>query len=296
MKQLTEITDFLEYLAEAIIIVNSSSEIIFANQACLNLFGYQRKQMLQQRLEDLMHHVHASHHPKLVRNYIQNKSPAKEMQSRTTFTCIEADGSEFHARISIAAIEMAGSIYGVATIQDFTPIRDEMATLELHSYIDSLTNLYNRYYLEMISQKESRIMQQWTKIAVLYLDLNKFKPVNDKYGHGTGDRVLIEIAQCLNNNLRHDDLIFRLGGDEFLLLCNMTDVDRPRKQINKIAQMVVKQISRSIIIDDISIQVGASVGAAIYPDDGSTLDEVIDLADKAMYEAKQRRTSVHFVD
>lgn len=296
MNKLAEITGFLEYLAEAIIIVNKSSEIIFANEACLRLFGYPREQMFQQCLEDLMHPVHAAHHPELVQNYILNKSPAKEMQSRSTITCIGSDGGEFHARISIAAVEMAGTLYGVATIQDFTPIEDELATLELHSNIDSLTSLYNRHYLEIISEGESRIMQQWKTIAILYIDLDKFKPVNDKYGHATGDKVLMEIAKRLKNKTRHDDLVFRLGGDEFLLLCNMTNADMPHKQIDKIAHTIFNQISQPVNVDNISVQVGASVGAAVFPDNGNNLSELIDLADKAMYEAKQTRTPIMFVD
>jgi|GEM_PF-4573313 len=152
------------------------------------------------------------------------------------------------------------------------------------AYYDSLTHTVNRQFF--VQHLEHLIAQNVTKpFALMAIDLDGFKNVNDTYGHATGDWLLQQVAERLKNILRQGDLICRFGGDEFVILFkNITD----RKIIEDIANRALGIIASPFHHDDASlIQVGASVGIAKFPKDGNTADELMQKADAAMYHIKQ---------
>lgn len=296
MSNISEITDFLENLGEAILIVNDASEIIFVNSACASLFCYQKDQMLQLRVDDLMNKLQSPNHKKLVKKYVGSNSSAKEMMARTSMLCVNSKGEEFSARISIASVKIDEKIYGVATVQDYTSIQEKISALESSSNVDMLTSLFNRRYLHEVLKTRSRVLSAWDTIGVLYLDLNKFKSVNDKLGHKMGDSILKVVANRLKESVRFDDILFRVGGDEFLMLINLTGVSEKLEMIQNISNKICEQISEPISVQNHFINVGISIGAGIYPDDKNELNELIHHADKAMYLSKESATTVAFVN
>lgn len=123
-------------------------------------------------------------------------------------------------------------------------------------------------------------------LAVMFIDLNRFKLINDTYGHAVGDRVLQTVAQRLREQVRTEDTLCRYGGDEFLyLLVN----PRSAENIRLIAGKVSDCISQPLIVDDLALTVEPSIGIAVYPDDGETGAELVANADAAMYRAKKQR-------
>jgi len=146
---------------------------------------------------------------------------------------------------------------------------------------DALTGLPNR---NALMNRLSYCVDHTDSFAVLFIDLDKFKPVNDNYGHQVGDRLLSEVAQRIRSVVRANDIVGRLGGDEFLMVVESAqDVS----QINVIAAKIIQQVIQPFQIQGHSLTVGVSIGIAHYPKDGDNADRIIQAADAAMYKAKQ---------
>ena len=295
MQTLTEVGNFLEFLAQPILISNSTSEIVFANTACLRLFGYSKAQMLQRRIDNLTTSIKHLDHAKLTKEYILSNATAKEMSERNLIPCIDSQGNKFTSRISIANAHIGEEHYGVAILQDFTSVQNKISELENQSNIDVLTGLFNRRYLHEILKTDSRVHTAWHATGVLYLDLNNFKPVNDGLGHRIGDKILQIVANRLRELVRFDDIVFRDGGDEFLILLNMTDVTNKFKVLEKICRKIGNIIASPIITKEHTVNISASIGAGIYAAQHGDLAEFIHAADQAMYVAKKSGISVSFV-
>lgn len=295
MSDIIKITDFLDSLGDPILISNEESEIVFANSACAKLFGYTKEQMLKLKLEALMYDPGLIKHSKYVKDFVQSSSAPKDMMTRSTIPCMDANGKTFNSRISISSAQVNGVRYGVASIQDFTAVQQEISSLASYSNVDVLTNLFNRRYLEEVLKPNSRILATWKAIGVLYLDLNKFKPVNDNLGHAAGDSVLKMVANRLKVSVRYDDVIFRTGGDEFLIFINLTNVDDKFELLKSISKKISKLISDPFLLKNHPINIGVSVGAGIYPDDNDNLSELIHSADIAMYLSKKNNGEATFV-
>ncbi len=157
--------------------------------------------------------------------------------------------------------------------------------LEHQAYHDDLTGLPNRSLLmDRIEQAVKQAERNRTLFALLFLDLDNFKQINDSFGHAVGDQVLIETSRRLRNTLRQIDTIARLGGDEFtLLISGFEDVD----EINDIALKLFDVLHEPIVVDDRELYVTSSIGIAVYPDDGSSPEILLQNADTAMYRAKE---------
>ena len=130
-------------------------------------------------------------------------------------------------------------------------------------------------------------------LAVMFIDLDRFKAINDTYGHAMGDTVLQMVAQRLNAQARSEDTVCRYGGDEFLYL--LVNPKSPRN-IQIIADKICNRISQPLIIGDLELTVGASIGIAVYPNNGSTPQELVEKADTAMYWAKEKGSAYAFFD
>lgn len=151
---------------------------------------------------------------------------------------------------------------------------------------DILTNLPNRRLLtDRMEQAISRTRRKGRMLAVCYLDLDQFKPVNDNYGHEAGDKVLIEAARRMNESMRAEDTAARLGGDEFVLL--LADLDLLAECERVLARVTSSLALPFVISPEISVILSASIGVALYPAGGKTPDELLRNADQAMYAAKQ---------
>jgi diguanylate cyclase (GGDEF)-like protein len=159
------------------------------------------------------------------------------------------------------------------------------AQLEVLSRHDALTGLGNRNELEQAwNRMESYASRSGRGVAVLLMDLNRFKPINDAHGHHVGDQVLREVAARLNENTRVTDTVVRLGGDEFVMLIGDIDTEA---QIEPIRSKIDEVIGDPIPVHGCTLEVGCSIGVAFYPTDGKTLADLLEKADSAMYRSKR---------
>jgi diguanylate cyclase (GGDEF)-like protein/PAS domain S-box-containing protein len=186
---------------------------------------------------------------------------------------------------------LAGDLrYHVLVISDITEQRAQRARLERQAHFDELTRLPNRARLsQLLDDAMSAADHDGYLLVVCYLDLDRFKPVNDRFGHAAGDRLLAELAGRLRSALRQrenwTDTAARLGGDEFVLLLRSATIEEARMAVER----VLRVVAQPYVIDPAEepVQVTASMGATIYPIDRSDADTLLRHADHAMYGAKQ---------
>ncbi len=150
---------------------------------------------------------------------------------------------------------------------------------------DNLTKLPNRRLLkEFLSQAMARADRSKHRVAVMYLDLDDFKPINDRYGHNVGDLTLVIVAERIKTALRASDTISRVGGDEFVAIAS--DLE-DAGDAEKVARKLVDSVAYPVTVQGITCTVGVSVGIALYPTDGSSAEDLMEKADRAMYAAKK---------
>ena len=170
------------------------------------------------------------------------------------------------------------------TVQDVTERRSAQEEMRRLAMTDHLTGLSNRSEFNRMFEHHLRLASRnGSRLALLLVDLDKFKPVNDDFGHQVGDGVLQEVADILQQNFRRTDVVARWGGDEFaILMINPAD----RETIRRSADRLIAEISRPMMVRGDEVRIGASVGVAVYPDDGSDEDDLTFKADSALYQAK----------
>lgn len=162
-------------------------------------------------------------------------------------------------------------------------LKQANAALEHAALYDSLTDTLNRRGLEeRILPLFSRLRRQRGHMLMIYLDVNKFKEINDTHGHSIGDRVLQETAKRLKENLRQEDLVVRLGGDEFVLLI----ADVGREASSAIKKKLYSACAKAITCEQVSISPSVSLGEAFYPEEGDNYDALMKVADERMYQDK----------
>jgi diguanylate cyclase (GGDEF)-like protein len=163
--------------------------------------------------------------------------------------------------------------------------------LSFRAQYDSLTTLLNRASLyDRLDAQIRAAGAVRSPMAVLYLDLDRFKDINDKYGHGAGDKVLQDVARRILEGVRHTDFVARIGGDEFVVI--LPGVSE-RKEAGRVADLVMNCIEQPISFSGRELRVGGSVGISIYPEDGVNTDALLKVADEDMYRVKLRHTLLH---
>jgi diguanylate cyclase len=205
-----------------------------------------------------------------------NKALGHEITERTQ---LERELSDTQAELSDTKIELS-----------VTQVAEEMATHRaLH---DGLTGLPNRaLFDDRIEQALAEATRHAWTLAVMFIDLDRFKSINDSYGHHIGDKVLRMVAERLEASLRAVDTVSRLGGDEFV--CLMQEV-KEEIDVANIAKKIIGAISATCEIEGATITVRPSIGIALYPKDGQSPAALLKNADAAMYRAKQNKTGYFF--
>ena len=214
------------------------------------------------------------------------------------------DGTEFYADLTLNSVVLAGKTTLFALIRDITDKKEaEVRALIANEKLvfraahDSLTGLMNR---EQLHTHVTRIIDNdsgkntTSKIALLLLDLNRFKEVNDTLGHATGDKVLVKLAHILNQTVSATGgSLFRLGGDEFVAVF---DSDNCTEALEDLESILHDSLKTCIDLNDISIELGASIGIALYPQNGNDSHELLRCADVAMYHAKNNNSASSWYD
>ncbi|MDH3354167.1 MAG: EAL domain-containing protein [Chromatiales bacterium] len=210
------------------------------------------------------------------------------------------DGEIYPEWISMTVVkDSLGEVtHHVATFQDISERKFAEEQIELLAYFDPLTNLPNRrLYFDRLTQELSHARRTKNYGAVMFVDLDRFKQINDSLGHAIGDEVLIETASRLSKILREGDTASRLGGDEFVaLIPNLgTELEPAFHNAGKVAEKLFAELAKPYELPERELIVTASIGIILFPDEQATSEDVMKQADMAMYRAKESgRNSYHF--
>lgn len=196
------------------------------------------------------------------------------------------NGSIYPKYLTINAVrdESGKAVNYVGIFSDISELKQMQDQLKQLAYYDVLTGLPNRMSLrEQLKYEISRAQRNNQAFAVLFIDLDEFKYVNDSYGHSAGDQLLVEVARRLQGCVRLTDTVARLGGDEFMVILENTGL---AEQVVKVAEVIIKRLGEPFTIGDSEVCIGASIGIFICPHDGNDPEAILSAADTAMYHAK----------
>ncbi len=196
------------------------------------------------------------------------------------------DGSFYPKWLSISRVlDTHGNVTNyIGTFSDITQHKQDAENIQRLAYFDALTGLPNRLLLnDRISHALSMAQRSQTQLAILFMDLDHFKNVNDSLGHRVGDLLLIEVAKRLNSVIREEDTVSRLGGDEFIMVLQDSNVDGAAH----VAEKIMETLSHACLIEKQELVITPSIGIAMYPTDGEDIDTLSKCADVAMYRAKR---------
>jgi diguanylate cyclase (GGDEF)-like protein len=280
---------------DTILILDAASRIISANPAVQPMFGYQDEELLRQNVS-LLFPGGVSYDPLAaaeaaasaaaaggiedVRGAARSGAGAKQGE-RWEVAAHRKDGTPFPAELRINETRVSGETIYVCTVRDITEQVEQMRRLKYMANHDGLTGLLNRNALyEMLEQVLGAPAHPF---ALLLLDLDQFKMINDTLGHHMGDLLLSELGRMLQSVLRGGETVFRLGGDEFaFLLCGCDEVRGARR-----AAEILAHIEQPLHLEQATLSLGGSLGVVAYPDHGTDKETLVRHADVAMYAAKR---------
>jgi diguanylate cyclase (GGDEF)-like protein/PAS domain S-box-containing protein len=268
---------------DGILWVGGSGQILMANPAIEALTGYAPHELVGQMVDIFLpEHLRASH-AKSMRNYFL--APHPRAMGLMDLKLLRRDGQLLPVDISLGYWEERGERHAIAYIRDLSERKGFEESLRHHATHDELTGLPNRWWFRLqLRQALSLAARSGRRVAVLFLDLDYFKNVNDSFGHATGDALLVQVAARMRAALRESDVLARLGGDEFgILLTDLGDAD----ESVHVAEKLLVSLQSSYRVQDHEMYTGGSLGLAFYPDDAVDCDTLLRYADLAMYQAKQ---------
>jgi len=224
-------------------------------------------------------------YPDLLRDVLQKMTDASEFSSEILMN--KYDGSHFPAQVLVNVLQRmhATPRFYLWMIWDISEQKQLESELRVSAEMDPLTQLGNRKLLFQNLESSIVSAQRFNyDVALLFLDLDGFKQVNDHFGHGEGDKVLLEVAQRLRRCVRQVDTVARLGGDEFVVILNGTSKDL----ITVTARRIIDFLTLNVKDQTVNLQVSASIGIAMYPQDSCSPLVLLKYADEAMYKAKAK--------
>ena len=263
----------------------ATTRFLSVNDAAVHHYGYAREKFLAMTLHDIWPEDEWITHREALMNI------GDSYQSSRNWRHIRADGSEIHVLTYGRRVAFNGRDGYLVAIADITERRKAEARIAYMAHHDGLTDLPNReFYQERLRQALDESHTTNEQVAVLCVDLDLFKNVNDSFGHPMGDRLLQLVAGRLRSLLRGNHVAARLGGDEFALILASNPTP---KEISDFSTRLIGVLSESYDIGGIEVVIGASVGIALSPSDGTTSEELMRSADMALYRAKSDGGGVH---
>jgi diguanylate cyclase (GGDEF)-like protein/PAS domain S-box-containing protein len=277
----------LNSIGDAVLCTDISGHITYLNLVAETMTGWPRKDAVGRRLAEVFHIVDGA-----TRQMARDPLEMAVEENRTvglTVNCIliRRDGVEFAIEDSAAPIhDRSGDVVGaVIVFHDVSAARAMSMEITYAAHHDLVTGLPNRLLLnDRICQAITMARRQHKFVALIFLDLDRFKNINDSLGHTVGDKLLQSVAKRLQACLRHSDTVSRQGGDEFVIL--LTLIEAPDEAARG-AQKILHALSAPHLVEEQMLHISGSVGISIFPNDGETPELLIQAADTAMYHAKE---------
>jgi diguanylate cyclase (GGDEF)-like protein/PAS domain S-box-containing protein len=287
VKELRMAATVFEHSTAAILVSDPAGYIVQVNEAFSRISGYSANEVIDQLPDRLTSEPPSSERMRFIREQLRHqRSWEGEVRLK------RKDGDDYPAWVGITAIvdEEGDLVSYVAFFSDISERKASEQRIHRLAYYDGLTLLPNRtlfqdrLYNALLHAERN---QQW--VVLMFLDLDRFKPINDSLGHAAGDRMLKEVAQRLLGCVSEDDTVARMGGDEFTLLLQARSTrEGALNQSIHVAEQILLSLAQPFILEGREFFISASIGIALSPQDGQELSQLMKNADTAMYHAKER--------
>jgi len=283
-QRMNSLSAILDNVIDGIITISDHGVIESFNASAERLFGYKACEVIGENINTLMPELYRSEHDQYLKNYrttgqgkILGIGP-REVEAK------RKDGSVTPIDLATSEAIIEGKRSFIGIVRDITERKEAAERLTKLATSDFLTGLANRsLFNERLHHAVSLAKRNHSEVAILYIDLDQFKLVNDSLGHAAGDTLLQETAKRLPKCLRESDTVARLGGDEFAVI--LENINHTT-DIIAIAEKIIKKFEASFNINNNEIFSSVSIGISTYPDDASNIDDLLRNADIAMYKAK----------
>ncbi len=280
-----QLQSIIRNVMDGIIMINELGEIQGFNPAAEEIFGYSQQEALNSNLKILMPEPDRSRHDGYIKRYLET-GQAKILGVRgREVVAARKNGDEFPMEMSVSEMVLGGHRYFIGITRDITDRKRAEKRIAHLAHYDYLTDLPNRaLFVDVLNHSIALAKRSRRKVAVLFLDLDGFKSVNDARGHDVGDLLLIDVANRFRETIRASDSVSRVGGDEFVFVLDNIESE---ENAALVAKKILVALAKPFVLKDEPCRVGGSIGIAMYPEESKEPEKLIQQADEAMYLAKQ---------
>ena len=281
----------LEAAPNAMLMVDDQRTIVLSNTRCNELFGYTNNELIGHPIEILVPDTLKQTHRSLTAHYMHTPSD-RPMGKDRFLHARRKSGELFRAEVGLTPLQIRERTFVLASVVDITARLEAESRIEKLIYYDSLTGLPNRQLLkDRVDQLIASSRQNSALFALLYLDLDRFKNINETLGHSMGDRLLTEVARRLQYTAGSETTVARVVGDEFVVVMTL----KHEEDAARMASNLLTHVSKSYDLDEHHLALTPSIGISLYPEDGEDFDTLIKSADVAMQLVKlEGRNAFHF--
>lgn len=284
-REIGEVLWLLEIHHDAIVCLDEKHKILFVNQGAESVFGYRAADVVGRSLDDLLPAGLPAAVLRPASKHGTAPCPANDDKPLRRVVGLRKTGEEILLEASVSRFRYGSEQTFVLILRDVTAHVKHEQQLRYLAEHDSLTQLPNRpYFLDHLSNAVARASRHGWKSALLYVDLDGFKSVNDTLGHSAGDTLLQTVAARLQATIRESDTVARFGGDEFTAI--LEDVHGKQDAL-EIAEKMLTALDSPVVAGGALIGLSASIGISLYPDHGKDADTLLLRAERAMYVAKR---------
>ncbi len=267
-------------VADGIITVDDRGTIQTFNPAAESIFGFRKEEVIGRNIRLLIPETVLSA-PETEPGWVRTLASTPEIIGK------RKGGEVVPLEMSVRELQQGDELSFTSIVRDISARKAAEERVFRMAHHDALTELPNRHLFgDRVEEAFKRARRHTEKLALLFVDLDRFKPINDTYGHAVGDEVLKEVARRLRAGVRATDTVARVGGDEFLVLLEELD---DQAEAEEVREKLRKLLALPIHLAVGDVQIGASIGVAIYPDNGSEIAELTAFADRDMYTRKHAR-------
>lgn len=278
-----------ESVTEGILVTDANATIVFANPAFTTTTGYSEEEAIGQKPSILRSGRHSPDFYKdMWTSLLETGQWTGEIWNK------RKNGEIFVEEISIRTVkdELGKTTHYVGVFKEITLRKQMEEQIQYQAYYDALTGLSNRtFFLDRLTQLIAHARRNQHMFAVMFLDLDRFKFINDTLGHSQGDILLQKVAERLKRCVRESDTVSRFGGDEFIIL--LADLSSQEGAV-KVAEKILEALAQPFVLEGQEYFISASIGISLYPIDGNDEETLFRNADMAMYRAKERGNHYQF--
>jgi diguanylate cyclase (GGDEF)-like protein/PAS domain S-box-containing protein len=269
---------------DAIAIIGTKGQVVYWNPAAEKIFGYEANEVVGNDLHTLLAPMRYRAEAQIGFERFGKYGVGNLIGKTIETLALRKNGDEFPVELSISAFWFQHSWHAMGILRDITERKALDEQIKRLAHYDALTNLPNRTMFNVLLQQAITVAKRdKIRMALLFIDLDEFKPVNDSHGHAVGDLLLVEMAKRISEVLRESDTVARLGGDEFIVLLPIVESDHDSTVV---AEKIRHALNQPIELAGNFLKISSSIGIAVYPEHGIDEETLCKNADTAMYQAK----------